>query len=124
MIQVKKKICIGCQRETYIFSRGYCKYCASKRSTKEPKKRKPIRQFSKKKLDELKIYRKLRDDYLKKHPNCERCGGKATDLHHKKPRQYHLNDVGVFCALCRDCHMLVHDNDRQSREQGFLLTKH
>lgn len=35
MIVQKKKICLGCESEQYIFSRGLCKMCAAK--TPKPK---------------------------------------------------------------------------------------
>lgn len=39
MIRQKKKICVSCGTETYIFSKGRCKFCAQKEYNK-PKKEK------------------------------------------------------------------------------------
>lgn len=117
--------CISCDHFRTIYAKKMCSWCYDKQRKKTPLKKtsKPIKKFSKKKLKELNIYRKLRDLYLKEHPFCERCGNVATDLHHKITRQYHLNDVGVFCSLCRNCHDWVHENDGEARKQGFLLSK-
>lgn len=122
----KKGICTSCEKETYIYSRKMCQYCYWKSKPKKPLNivTKKMQPFSAKKLEELKVYRKLRDNYLKENPICERCGEKSEDLHHKKPREHYLNDVSIFCSLCRKCHIWVHDNDKESREQGYLLSKH
>lgn len=84
-----------------------------------------IRPISDKKQKELAEYRKLRDKYMKEHPYCEVgsgvCTSKATDLHHKKPRAYHLLDVSVYMAVCRSCHMAIERDDAWAREHGYKL---
>ena len=85
-------------------------------------KRKSITPISKKMQEKLSIYRKLRDEYMIAHPYCECCGSASTDLHHKKPRRYYLNDVSVFMAVCRGCHDKIHREDAWAREKGYLLS--
>lgn len=122
----KKGTCIECNKENYIYSKKMCQYCYWKSKPKKTLKKvtKKIHHFSAKKLEELKVYRKLRDNYLNANPRCERCGELATDLHHKRSRQYYLTDVSIFCSLCRSCHTWVHDKDKEARKQGYLLSKH
>lgn len=124
-VNYKTAYCAKCGNHRPIYSRSLCHSCYwfEKRKTPLPRPTKPIQKFSKKRQKENRTYKKLRNDYLKNNPNCERCGGAATDLHHRITRQYHLNDVGVFCSLCRECHDWVHANDAEARKQGYLLSK-
>lgn len=54
----------------------------------------------------------VREEYLKKHPKCERCGKKATEVHHKTPiRKYRdlkiqgdTFDEDNLEACCKKCH--------------------
>ena len=63
MIPLKKKICIVCNNEEYIFSKGRCKKCASK-DYKIPK-------ISPKKQKEKKAQSNIRDVYFSYH--IEKC---------------------------------------------------
>lgn len=125
MLKPKQSTCIECNQLRYIYSKKMCQHCYWKSKPKKQiqKAKKQIATFSKKRLNELKTYRLLRDQFMKDNPFCERCGLPSTDLHHKISRQYHLNDVGVFCSLCRSCHDWVHSNDLEARKQGYLLSK-
>lgn len=55
-------------------------------------------------------WRKVRNDYLRKHPLCERCNAKAIVVHHRTPitkggeRLKHSN----LEALCHRCHNKEH----------------
>lgn len=91
-----------------------------KRSSK-PMKRSWINPVSKKRHKELIIYGQLRDEYMMAHPRCERCGAQSQDLHHKAGRGSRLNDVTLFCSLCRPCHDWVHAHANQAREDGWLI---
>lgn len=64
MIPRKKKICKECGEETYIFSKGRCKFCASK-TYKKPN------QISKKQQENKRKQSSERDVYFKYH--IERC---------------------------------------------------
>lgn len=91
----------------------------------EKKKSKSIKLISDKKLEELAIYRPLRDKYLAEHPICEvkGCGRKTTNLHHKKGRIGKLLfDTEYFMACCELCHpQKIHNNPVWSRENGYLI---
>lgn len=91
----------------------------------QKKKRSYIAPISEKKAKELVEYRKLRDEYMKAHRVCEVksevCTGKSEDLHHRKPRAYHLTDVSVFLATCRQCHEKIERDDSWARKKGFKL---
>lgn len=94
-------------------------------SPQNKKKVARIKPISDKKQKELAVYRKLRDQYMKSHPMCEVrsdvCTGKSIDLHHKKPRAFHLLDVDVYMATCRMCHMKIERDDAWARENGYKL---
>jgi homoserine trans-succinylase len=140
----KLKECSGCGNTTVIWKAKtsthgqMCKGCwASFRAPEsddhdkvkakavQKKKRSPIAPISEKKAKELVEYRRVRDEYMKTHPTCEVrsevCTGKSEDLHHKKPRAYHLMDVSVFMAVCRSCHQKIERDDKWARENGFKL---
>jgi len=83
-----------------------------------------IKSVSDKRLLALKDYRVVRDAYMRDHKICEfqGCNECSTDLHHKKPRAYHLCDVSIFMAVCRNHHTWIHDHDAESREMGLLIS--
>jgi hypothetical protein len=84
--------------------------------------RKKIRQVSKKKREELKIYAKLRKQLLAERPICEICSAnQSTDCHHKKRRGRFYLDYSTYAALCRNCHMYLHENPSWARENGWLM---
>lgn len=117
-MKIKKGNCIECKKERNIYALKMCAFCYQTHKRKEyyektkdkPKKKYRINPFSKKKLEQLKTYRKLRDDYMSNNTICEfeGCNNKADDLHHKRPRSVFLNDVSVFMAVCRSCHDKIH----------------
>jgi 5-methylcytosine-specific restriction enzyme A len=48
---------------------------------------------------------KVRAEYLRAHPHCERCGDVATDIDHITPRsQGGTDDWSNLQALCHSCH--------------------
>lgn len=70
-------------------------------------------------------YSQSRKEYLSEHPFCEArvsgCTHTATDIHHKAGRfGDRLTDKSEFLAVCRNCHRWIHDNDKLSREKGWL----
>lgn len=142
MIQRKKKKCKYCGKSSYIWAYGRCKACDARFKTEsrseglkignmtmyslEQYKKKRIAPISDKKAKELKEYRKLRDKYLSINTHCEAripgvCITAPVELHHTKPRAYHLCDTGVFCAVCRPCHRWIEEHDREARELGLKV---
>lgn len=95
-----------------------------KESSLKPTKSKRIKPISDKQLIRLAEYRLLRDEYMKNHEICEvkGCSRLAQDLHHSRSREYYLNDVKVFLAVCRLCHTRIHSEDKWARDNGYLLT--
>lgn len=88
-------------------------------------RRTPLRRVSKKHAKELRIYAKLRLDFLESHPMCEVgrkdiCNRFSCDVHHVHGRGKHLNDKGTWLAVCRPCHDFIHRNPGQARQLGFL----
>lgn len=91
----------------------------------EKKKSKAIKPVSNKRLEELAIYRPLRDKYLAEHPICEvkGCERKTTNLHHKNSRVGKmLYATEYFMACCELCHPKgIHENPEWARENGYLI---
>ena len=139
MIQPKLKTCSTCKQKTILWRANppSCKTCWLKikasnevsttkpynlsKTTKSSAKR--IKSVSDKMLGKLKEYRMLRDAYMSGNPICEvsGCGRVADDLHHRKPRAYHLCDVSIFMAVCRLCHTRIESDDTWARSKGYKL---
>ena len=133
-IKVKTKPCKSCGAIRKIYARGLCGGCYMQEQNEKqrdkiknspPKKRAPIKKFSNKMTKELAKYRKLRDEYMAEHPICEfkNCTSPSTDLHHKSGRGPNLCNVDTFMAVCRKDHNWIHENDKEAREMGYLLTR-
>lgn len=88
-----------------------------------PKKAYYIPKISKKKIEELKEYRVVRDAYLKANPVCEvkGCCSTEVELHHKMPRAYYLCDTKVFMSVCRKHHLKIEESDSWARENGYKI---
>lgn len=121
MIERKKKKCISCGRTEYLFSRGRCKSCTLREERYTLKKTK-ISPISQKEKERKKLYKILRKDYLKEHPKCEICGNEAGEIHHKSGR-IGENLFNHFMAICRNCHVKIHDqmSHEEAVEKGYIL---
>lgn len=91
---------------------------------KPKKQHKLIPKVSEKQIERLAKYRKVRDQFMKDHPNCQAqlqgCTIKATDTHHAKGKIGDLlTDKRYFKALCRSCHNYVETHPNQSKEMGL-----
>ena len=82
-----------------------------------------MRKVSKKRAAQLRIYTRLRAEYLNDNYMCEVCGFKgATDVHHIKGRYGdRLNDVDHFLAVDRLCHQRIHNDPRWARKNLYLI---
>lgn len=122
------KICADkdCANE-FIQYRSFDKYCSAKCKDKNAKQKsgikKHINKFSAKLINELAIYRPLRDNYMDEHVLCEvkDCNREAEDLHHKNGRGKNLYNVEFFMAVCRMHHAYIHEHPSKSREDGYLI---
>lgn len=88
---------------------------------KQVKQKRPrIKQVSEKRKHELAVYKKLKPIYMEEHPNCVRCGKKATDIHHGKGRAGKmLNIMYYWRAVCRPCHTWIETHPIDAIEQGL-----
>jgi hypothetical protein len=90
----------------------------------------PIKKISKigsKRKKQNDEYSKLRKLYLDAHPFCEAnlpgvCTSVTTDIHHlysgKNRNKYYLDDT-TWKAICRNCHIFIHD--KLSAEEAIEL---
>lgn len=73
----------------------------------------------------------VRKAYLKKYPNCERCGKKAVDVHHKKPIRKYRNlgiqgdtfDEDNLESCCKKCHVEVAREFAQQMKSVMIRKK-
>lgn len=94
----------------------------------EKKKQKPIPKVSQKQVERLAQYRKVRDHFMKEHPNCQArlqgCTIKSTDCHHSRGKVGDLlTDNRYFKALCRSCHSYIETHPFNAKEMGFSLSR-
>lgn len=137
MIQRKKKRCIGCDTDQYLYGHQLCTKCYNKKKREEKKEkylRKPkskIKPVSKKQTSDLNKYGKVRAEYLREHPCCEvglpGCGGCDTrmlQIHHKKGRIGDLlTNKKYFLTVCYDCHIYIEAHPALARENGWSLSR-
>ncbi len=92
---------------------------------REKKKRKRIPPISEKKKHELKVYKKIRDQFLNENTICEKCLEKHSDqVHHQKGRQGHLLiDTSYFMAVCAPCHRHIEENPLESLKMGWSFKR-
>lgn len=152
-MESKLKICSFCGVPSKLFysnpkccTRGSClmQYKNQKHEKKESKtgdgagasksgqsggkignKSKRIKPISDKQAKKLKEYREVRDQYLKEHPNCARCGSnKNITLQHLAGRiGKNLTDVNNFMTLCVPCHNWATEFTNDAIEQGFAKSR-
>lgn len=121
----KQCLAKGCNYD--VFSNKYCKFHQWMRPDKmekayKPKKRKKIKVISDSMRAKYAKYRPLRDKYMVEHPDCEICGNRSQDLHHKAGRVGDLmSNIDYFMAVCRKHHNWIHENPKEAREKGYLI---
>lgn len=54
---------------------------------------------------------------------CERCGGKAEVMHHKRLRsQLGADSLLNLCHICVPCHQHIHASPEESYRDGWLIS--
>ena len=86
-----------------------------------------MRQKSKKMQRIDAKYSQLRRVFLTDYPLCQaalpKCTNKSTDVHHKKGRGIHHNDVSTWLSVCRNCHNWIELNPIEAQELGFSISR-
>lgn len=76
------------------------------------------------KLARLKrLYAKMRVDFLTENPWCIRCGGNASEVHHKAGRGAFLLSVETWASACHDCHVYITEHPAEAYERGWSLRR-
>jgi len=78
-----------------------------------------LRRASKKRLKELPQLAKLVRLKLRVQPTCERCGKRATCVHHWAGRRWNLLEVRFFKSSCRKCNQFAREHPRQAIAEGW-----
>lgn len=85
------------------------------------KPRKKMRQVSKRRAEENKIYSELRKAFLAEHPQCAVFPYfPATEIHHKKKRGRNFLNVETWIAVSSAAHRWIHDNPAEARAKGLI----
>lgn len=64
---------------------------------------------------------------LRSRGQCEHCGGRATDVHHRRSRAVrddHTHCLCVLIHLCRTCHNRAHASAVVYRDLGLIVPRH
>ena len=87
-------------------------------------KRTPLRGRSVKKAQADRLRQWMRVQFLTIHPDCERCGQPATDVH-EIIRRSQAKDAALrpelFVALCRSCHTWATEHPKDAHRDGYVL---
>lgn len=108
-----------------VWGGGKCKFHQYLRRDKKPKKPNP---FSEKLLNNLKIYKVVRPEYLSAHPVCQAkidgCTGESTQIHHKAGR---IGDLLInkkyFLAVCFSCHQYIENHPEEAKQKGWSISR-
>ena len=77
-----------------------------------------------KKAAAVRIYIKMRRDFLEHNPWCLRCGGRAEEVHHKAGRLGALLlDDTKWAAMCHPCHVYATEHPSEAIERGWSLPR-
>jgi len=89
------------------------------------KQRKPIPRMSAKRREEMKVYSRLRKEFLSDNPKCAVYPSrKATDVHHTRGRAGRLYlCVDYWLPVSREAHHKINENPQWARDNGFLCAK-
>lgn len=104
-----------------IFSKEY-RARKNEKVTPQPKKKKPIRQVSKKLAAEKKTYTNMRKEFLGRFENMF-CAVfphlPSCEIHHSRGRGKYLNDTSTWIPVSREGHIFIEENPKIARERGF-----
>ena len=87
---------------------------------------KPIAKKSAKRVNEEKVYKIKRKQFLEAFPFCEvkLCRCQSTEVHHKKGRIGSLlTDDNFFMAVCREHHSEIELNPIWAKKNGYSLDR-
>lgn len=84
--------------------------------------------MSAKQTERMKVYKKLRYEFMKDHPQCQAllaCSGSpASDIHHIKGRiGKNLFNTENFLSVCRPCHTKIHDKHSLAKILGLIKSR-
>ena len=86
-----------------------------------------MKKQSKKMTKKNTEYSKLRKVYLTDKPNCMAsipgCALRASEIHHKKGRGEHHNDVSTWLLVCRSCHEWIENHPEQAIELNLSIKR-
>lgn len=114
----------GCSSK--VWGKGYCKSHQYLRTDLKPPKKKQakIKPVSDKLSKELRMYSKLRKQFLIENPFCAVYPHlPATDIHHKKGRGKYLNDTSTWLAVSREGHTRIEMFPIEAKENGWSLRR-
>lgn len=83
-----------------------------------------LRQRSARMARLMRVYLAKREQFLEHNPWCLRCGGAATEVHHKAGRVGDLLlDDTKWAAMCHECHVFATEHPAEAIERGWSLPR-
>lgn len=138
-MEYKKKKCIKCEKDVYLWSHKMCKVCYFKstplKSVKKPKKQK-INRYSEKAKQRNLDYKAVRAEFLEGKDHCEVALPdclfpypvfEKTDfqVHHMAGRCGKLlTEKKYFLCVCGNCHRYLEDHPAWAMENGYSISRH
>lgn len=126
----RKSACMQCARKYAKPIYKGVKMIESTKPLNKPiqayKKVKPINKMSDKEKKRQSAYNALRKVYMSQHDRCmfKDCQRPSTECHHIRGRgKEYMLDTSEWMAVCSEHHRYIHDNDKESRELGYLKSR-
>lgn len=131
----KQKVCLGCNKPSYIWSKKLCKRCFFKENPPKRLVKTPIKKKSESLSQAKKHYKKAREEFLSTHNSCEvkipgclipndSYSNEGMQVHHKKGRLGNLLwDKRYFLAICANCHRFITDHNEIAMSNGWSLSR-
>lgn len=125
---IKPTISGRCFKDKPFHYQAFQKEKYQARQKDKPIKVAKIKQVSDKRAKELRLYSKLRKEFLSIHEVCEAklkgCSYRATECHHMQGKENDLlNDTDKWLAICPSCHRLITDDSKMAIELGLSYAR-
>jgi len=141
VIKRKKKRCLGCNTDQFLYGHQLCNRCYSKKKREEkklkpPKKKAPLKKVSDKQKEKNEEYKAVRLEFLLEKDHCEVAGEgclapypiinptEVLTVHHKAGRSgTFLTDKRYFLACCIVCHRKIEEFPKWAKDNGYSIPR-
>ena len=83
-----------------------------------------MRRNTPKRAKQERLYARMRVEFLEANPQCEMCGHRAQQVHHRKGRVGALlTDPEFWAPVCARCHDAITNHPHWAIESGYSLSR-